>query len=596
MLITFRAVQFRNFMSYGNVITTVPLDGSGTTLIVGEDLDNTTNGQSANGTGKSTIINALVYGLYDRAVSNINKDNLVNNVNKKNMEVIVDFDVDGVEYRVVRARRAKAGAAGNTVHLYEDGRDITLDSAATNKLIEGILGVPYELFVRIVVFSASHVPFLDLPSKSHYAANQTDFIEELFGLTALSHKAEQLKALIKSTELSLDAKQSTIKIREQALERHQSQLDSAKRRVVAWEQTTSDTIADINAKLRKVEHVDIAAEQVLHLQLGVLNKERVDLKSVSKSVTRDLQDSTTALSKVGKEISHLESAECPYCHQAFHESQSKLDACKISYAEISQKVDDLTNALAKNKDKLDSLNTIIDDVESHITVSNVEELLQILNQTGALKDKITELESAVNPYIEPLEELEALDLEEIDYDDINETSKLLDHQKFLLKLLTKKDSFVRKALLDKNIPYLNMRLRTYLDILGLPHNVTFTQEMTASISRFGTPLDFGNLSAGQRARVNIALSFAFRDVLQNLHSKINVCMLDEVLDVGLDTVGVQSAVKLIKQYARDEKLSLFIISHKDEVATGAFDKTLVAQFTKGFSVIKPTDNIDAAAD
>ena len=167
---------------------------------------------------------------------------------------------------------------------------------------------------------------------------------------------------------------------------------------------------------------------------------------------------------------------------------------------------------------------------------------------------------------------------------INELKELLDHQKFLLKLLTKKDSFVRKALLTKNIPFLNQRLSGYLSDLGLPHTVEFTHEMTANISQFGRPLDFGNLSNGQRARVNLALSFAFRDVLQSIHGRINVCMLDEVLDVGLDVVGIQNAAKMLKQKSRDENVAMYIISHRDEV-DNAFDRTMTIQLSKGFSYV-----------
>jgi DNA repair exonuclease SbcCD ATPase subunit len=109
--------------------------------------------------------------------------------------------------------------------------------------------------------------------------------------------------------------------------------------------------------------------------------------------------------------------------------------------------------------------------------------------------------------------------------------------------------------------------------------------MTAKITQFGRPIDFGALSNGQRASVNIALSFAFRDVLQNLHDYINVCVLDEVLDVGLDAVGVQNAARMLKRKARDEGISLFIISHRPEMDGSAFDNTMTVQMSKGFSYI-----------
>lgn len=252
---------------------------------------------------------------------------------------------------------------------------------------------------------------------------------------------------------------------------------------------------------------------------------------------------------------------------------------------IAEGITEYNNELKLVKKDVGSLTTSFKDIKDKITVDNLQELLQIRNESATMRTKIDELTNALNPYLEPLEELQTIKLDKINYDEINAMNKDIEHQRFLLKLLTKKDSFVRKALLNKNIPYLNSRLQHYLAILGLPHKVEFTFEMTASISQFGRTLDFGNLSAGQRARVNLALSFAFRDVLQNLHTKINICMLDEVLDHGLDTVGVHAAARLLKRKARDEQLSLYIISHRDEI-DGAFDNTITVQLSKGFSYIK----------
>ena len=187
-----------------------------------------------------------------------------------------------------------------------------------------------------------------------------------------------------------------------------------------------------------------------------------------------------------------------------------------------------------------------------------------------------------------LDELADIKIEDVDYSTINECKRELEHQKFLLKLLTKKDSFVRRALLNKNIPFLNSRMQFYLGVLGLQHKVEFTHELCASITQFGRLLDFGNLSAGQQARVNLALAFSFRDVLESLHKKINICLLDEVLDVGLDAIGIQNAARLLKKKARDDGVSMFIISHREE-AKGIFDHNMVVQMTQGFSYIKEED-------
>ena len=153
-----------------------------------------------------------------------------------------------------------------------------------------------------------------------------------------------------------------------------------------------------------------------------------------------------------------------------------------------------------------------------------------------------------------------------------------------MKLLTKKDSFIRKALLNKSIPLLNTRLRNNLDKVGLPHRATFTEEMEVSISQFGADYEYGNFSAGQKARVNLCLAFAFRDVLQSRFGKINLCILDECLDTGLGNVGVTQATKMIKSIAQDNHLSMFVISHRDEVLN-MFDKRIEIELRNGFSNI-----------
>lgn len=586
-MIKFISLSLRNFLSYGNNTTIIQLDRPGTTLIVGEDLDNTSNGQGANGTGKTAIINALTYAIYDKPISNISKDNLINNINKKNMEVVIEFIANNNKHYIIkRTRKTKVGAAGNTVHLFEDGKDITPDSAAnTNALIEHIIGIPYELFVRIVVFSASHTPFLDLPTKSTHAANQTDIIEELFGLTTLTQKANTLKDIIKDTETKIQTKRVKIETLEKEHVRYQQQLDSAKKRVETWNVQTQQQIQVLKAKLAQLDEVDIESQKSLHETLKEISTNLNKALEHKRTIEKNLKDLVNLYSKAEKDLSHLRDAKCPYCLQQYANASAKIKETEQQIEKMFQQIETYTTNLNHTSEQISTLSHQYKDIKQQITIDNIEELLSIKNESEHIKKKIEELQSTINPHLDALNELEKIKIEKIDYDDINKITKEADHQRFLLKLLTKKDSFVRKALLNKNIPYLNARLQYYLTQLGLTHKVEFTHEMTASISQFGRTLDFGNLSAGQRARVNLALSFAFRDVLLNLHTKINICLLDEVLDVGLDAIGVQAAARLLKRKARDEGISMYIISHRDEI-DGAFDNTLTIQLSKGFSYIK----------
>jgi len=578
-------VTFKNFMSYGANTTVVELDVPGTTMIVGEDLDNTSNGQGANGVGKSTIINAVAYGLYDKPISNISKDNLVNNINKKNMEVSVDFTPpNGKRYTVKRTRKTKAGAAGNAVFLYEDGKDITPDSVSnTNEAIVKLLGIPYDLFVRVVMFSASHTPFLDLPASSPYQANQKDIIEELFGLTMLTAKAEHLKELIKDTEGRLATNKMKIDALEKEHARYNSQLESAKKRVFNWEDTNAETITELEDKLKSIESVDLVGQQALHKELGELKKSLSEALEEQRLVATALKKAEQKRTKFNGELDHLRDDKCPYCLQAFAGGADKIAELEASITELTTEIERLMADADGIEQNISVITHAHNETKAKITVSDIDELVTIANQSSSIAAKIAELRDAVNPYLEPLDELIAMKVEDINYDEVNKITREIDHQKFLLKLLTKKDSFVRKTLLNKNIPFLNTKLQGYLTLLGLPHKVEFTHEMTAQISQFGQLLDFGNLSAGQRARVNLALSFAFRDVLQNMHTKVNICMLDEVLDHGLDAVGVQAAVKMLKRTARDEKIGMYIITHRD--VDSAFDHTMKVQLSKGFSYV-----------
>lgn len=580
-MIEFSLLSLRNFLSYGNNTTIFDLRRPGTTLIVGENLDNTSDGQGANGVGKSTIVNAIAYALYDKPVSDISKDNLVNNINNKNMEVTLEYvGDDGVQYKIHRFRKMKAGAEGNGVHFYKNGKDVTPDSVvATNAEIEKTIGIPYELFVRIIVFSASHNPFLNLKTDE-----QKSIIEELFGLTAISQKAELLKKQIKDTEGRISIQQVKIDSAEKERERHAAQIDNAKRRVDNWVEHNKATIAGLQDKLAKIEGVDFEVQQELHNTLASSQKRLNEALDIQRITERAIRELIKRKSKLETDLSHLTDAKCPYCLQQYTDAEAKITETREQILSIDEELTTLDAELEVAEREVATVSLAIKEIRSKIVVDDIEELITVKNESDNIRRQIKDLENTVNPFLDPLQELMDIALDDVDYTDINKLSKELDHQKFLLKLLTKKDSFIRKALLNKNLPLLNTKLQHYINMLGLPHRVEFTKEMSATISQFGRSLNFGNLSQGQRARVNFALSMAFRDVLQNLHPKINICMLDEVLDFGLDSIGVVAAAKLVKQKARDENVCMYVISHRDEVSS-IFDKRMVIQMSKGFSYV-----------
>jgi DNA repair exonuclease SbcCD ATPase subunit len=187
------------------------------------------------------------------------------------------------------------------------------------------------------------------------------------------------------------------------------------------------------------------------------------------------------------------------------------------------------------------------------------------NNLDNLERELTNKCDEHNPYDEQIEELKKTAIQEIKWDAINELVKLRDHQEFLLKLLTNKDSFIRKKIIDQNLTYLNKRLGYYVDKLGLPHKVIFLNDLNVEITQLGQDLDFDNLSRGERNRLILSLSFAFRDVWENLYQNINLLFIDELIDAGMDAAGVEAGLAVLKKMARERNKNIYLISHKDEL-------------------------------
>ena len=185
---------------------------------------------------------------------------------------------------------------------------------------------------------------------------------------------------------------------------------------------------------------------------------------------------------------------------------------------------------------------------------------------ASLEEQIKTRVGDTDPYEEQITDMENQAVQTIDFDAINKLTRVMDHQKFLLDLLTSKDSFVRKKIIDQNLSYLNVRLTHYLDKIGLPHQVVFLNDLTVEITELGRELDFDNLSRGERNRLILGLSFAFRDVWENLYVPINTLFIDELIDSGLDTMGVENSIAILKDMSRRRHKSIWLVSHREELA------------------------------
>jgi DNA repair exonuclease SbcCD ATPase subunit len=196
--------------------------------------------------------------------------------------------------------------------------------------------------------------------------------------------------------------------------------------------------------------------------------------------------------------------------------------------------------------------------------STLKEALEHKNTVDQLRKDLDKEVSATNPYTDQAQTLTET-LQEVSYDDLNRLVKDREHQEFLLKLLTSKDSFIRKRIVDQNLSYLNKRLAEYLDKLGLPHTVKFLNDLSTEITFMGQDLDFDNLSRGERTRLILGLSLSFRDIFETTNTAIDLIFVDELLDNGMDAAGLEGAVVLLKKMERERNKNVFVISHREEL-------------------------------
>ncbi len=581
MSVEILGLTLRNFLSYGNNETEIDLTFSGTTLVLGKNIDR----GGANGVGKTTIANAISYALYDKAVSKISKEKLINTTNNSkhtDMIVTLDFKVDDIVYSIKRAR----GAHPDT-RLYINGEDKTPDSIDnTNKAIIDIIGLSYDMFCKTVVFTGGSGQFFDLPVSA-----QRGMIEELFKITILSEKAEELKKLNSDLDKEIDVQASIVKAQEKAKELRVKHISDAESRLIKWESDRSNSLVGIKSKIDLVSTINFEQEELLLSELERINNEFRDANTINQRFSKELSQLNVSIDKDEKDIKHLEDDKCPFCLQDFEGAMNKID-------EITVRLQDSRIAYSTTQDQMKEVSSLISDlttqlkeIKSVIKFQSINQLMTEKSNASSYQHQYNTIEKSINPHIEAYEVLLQEDDVNVDYSRLDELKLDLDHQKFLLKLLTNKDSFIRKKLINKSLPFLNKQLHEHSKDLGLPHIVTFNADMSCTISEYGREIDYGNLSGGERNRLNLGLNLAFRDVLQHLHSSINILFADEVDAGAMDVIGVEAIITTLKKKAALETgLSMWVISHRPEMVS-RFDREITIQFQNGFASISKIEMI-----
>ena len=581
MAITIKDMTVRNFMSVGNVTQGVHFDNEKLTLVLGENLDQGGDDTgSRNGTGKTTIVNALSYALYGQALTNIKRNNLINKTNGKNMLVTLSFQKNNVTYRIERGR------APNILRFFVNDQEQEVldesqgDSRKTQETINELLGMSHDMFKHVVALNTYTEPFLNLRQ-----TDQRAIIEQLLGITLLSEKAVALKEQIRYTKEGITEEEANIRAKQSSNEAIEASIKSLMLKQSAWNQSKKDRIAGLKRNLTELEQVDIDLELEKHenLQKWTEHSNRItnlrkELSTLEAAESRARKASHKALDEHNKS----ESAECYVCGQPLKKGQhAELLKKKLKELQDADKyLFEVAEKLQDTRIELDSLGDI--NGQPQTFYEDVKEAYEHMNNVSQLQQALDRENDEIDPYTEQIEELRRTAIQEISWDNINQLNAYKEHQEFLLKLLTSKDSFIRKKIIEQNLAYLNNRLTYYLDRLGLPHQVLFLNDLSVEITQLGQDLDFDNLSRGERNRLILGLSFAFRDVWESLYQNINLLFIDELIDSGMDTAGVENALSVIKKMGRDRNKNVFLISHKDELI-GRVNNVLKVVKANGFT-------------
>ena len=569
-------------MSVGNSTQAVNFDRKDLTLVLGENIDLGGDDTGArNGTGKTTIINALSYALYGTALTNIRKDNLVNKTNTKAMLVTIEFEVNGIDYKIERGRKP------NVLKFYigdqeQEAKDDNSqgDSRETQQEIERLLGMSHEMFKHVVALNTYTEPFLALKPN-----DQRAIIEQLLGITLLSEKAELLKEQSKATRDAIQQEEANIKAVTDANKRIEEQIESLQRRQMLWLTKHRDDVAKLQSALDELLKLDIDAEIAAHKELSAYDQKRRDIADLTKAIARAEQDQTReekTITKLKTEIEDLKAHKCYACGQDLHDEkheevlagkETALQEAAQQYLTTNGQWIELTGAL-KELGELGVQPKVFYDLE--------EDAIHHRSSLANLQSQIETKSAEEDPYTEQIADMKATALAEIDYTAMNELSRIKEHQEFLYKLLTNKDSYIRKRIIDQNLSYLNARLSQYLDRIGLPHTVVFMNDLSVNITELGRELDFDNLSRGERNRLILSLSWAFRDVWESLYQPINLLFIDELIDSGMDASGVENAMAILKKMSRDAHKSIWLVSHRDELG-GRVNNVLTVVKENGFT-------------
>ena len=568
-MIVFDRIRWKNFLSTGNNFTEVNFQDAQTNLILG-----------TNGSGKSTILDALTFSLYNKPFRKINKPQLVNSVNEKECLVEVEFSIGSREYKVIR------GIRPNIFEIWVDGKVQDQDAAAADqqkKLEESILKLNYKSFTQTVILgSATFVPFMQLTS-----SNRRDIVEDLLDIKIFSTMSSILKdrmrrtnELIREFSIKKDMIEDKIEMQENFIKDIEK---SGRERIQKKESNIESLDGEIVTLTEENESLMTRIDTELKPKLENLNNSKKTLKKLN-TIKAKLEQKIQNL--VSEHQFFQENSVCPTCTQSIEE-QFRLDKI-VDIEENSKELNDgykeleeAINVEQEKDQKFLTYSTEINRLNNDISTNNVK-VTGLNRQIRTLRNEVQEITNQIQNRNSEKCVLEGLikDLSKTEESSAQEREQST-YYEFAHSLM--KDGGVKSKIIKKYLPVMNQQINKYLQMMDFYINFTLDEEFKEVIkSPVHEDFSYESFSEGEKMRIDLALLFTWRDIAKMRNSaSTNLLILDEIFDSSLDDAGTEFFTKIIRYVIQDAHV--FVISHKTDGIIDQFDKVMRFDKVKGFS-------------
>ena len=569
-MINFRTIKWKNLLSTGNQYNVVQLDKSPTTCVRG-----------INGSGKTTMLDALTFVLFGKPFRNVNINQIVNSINAKDCVVEIEFTIDASEYKVVR------GLAPKIFNIEKDG--VPLDQTATVKdyqqiLEKHILKMNYKTFCQVVILgSTNYIPFMRLS-----AADRRNIVESLLDIDVFSKMNDALKIRVleskeelrrlESFRSGLETKIEYKKDMIQKIEEKSESQFQSYRKQETDEQNTLDGIADKRLAIQQ----DISG-----LTLSV---EAVDKKKDSLSTLSGLKKQmVNGIKKAVEDTAfYQDNTDCPVCQQSINAEfrECEIGKKKVRISELESASQKMTVMIEQTKKELETASSVVTEMQAKVSEfaslnSSAEASKRYIKQLRELQEKTKRELDSLQTERETLLKLQLeLDQSDVDKKTAIESSHTMDIASVLLK-----DSGIKRKIIRKYIPALNKIINKYLTAMDFFAQFTLNEDFVEVIkSRFRDTFSYENFSEGEKLRIDVALLLAWRDIAKMKNSaNTNLLILDEVFDSSLDAVGTDEIVKILQTMGGTN--NIFVISHKSDQLIDKFHDVMSFEKVKNFSKI-----------